>query len=168
MHIAAAVAIALMIFLAYRHGCAPPRWSTCARSRSTSRRRRCKWGQERTPPVFSLVERAGRLADLGIKLHANYMLRHSTGYNDALMMLRLNMACPHLMSASRRPWIALDTSMSFSSSCWARCSRVRSLAFVGRRGVEWRATVRISVVGVTGARCGFVIDLWAFRRATVQ
>jgi len=41
-------------------------------------------------------------------------------------------------------------------------------AFVGRRGVEWRATVRISVVGMTGARYGFVIELWAFRRATVQ
>ena len=62
------------------------------------------------------------MADLGIKLHA-HMLRHSTGYNDALMMLRLNMADPHLMSASRR--LRLTTSMSFSSSCCARCSRVR-------------------------------------------
>ena len=42
----------------------------------------------------------------------------------------------------------------------------RISAFVGRRGVELRATVRISVVGVTGARCGFAIDLWAFRHAT--
>ena len=41
-------------------------------------------------------------------------------------------------------------------------------AFVGRRGVEWRATVRISVVGVTSARGGLVIDLRAFPRATVQ
>jgi hypothetical protein len=46
--------------------------------------------------------------------------------------------------------------------------RVGSAAFVGRRGVERRATVRISVVGMTGAGCGFVIDLWAFLRATVQ
>jgi hypothetical protein len=69
MHIAAAVAIALMIFLAYRHGCDA-----------------ASGVKNGTPPVFSLVERAGRLADLGIKLHANYMLRHSTGYNDALMM----------------------------------------------------------------------------------
>jgi hypothetical protein len=44
----------------------------------------------------------------------------------------------------------------------------RQRAFVGRRGVERRATVRISVVGVTGARCGFVIDWWAFPRATVH
>ena len=35
-------------------------------------------------------------------------------------------------------------------------------AFVGRRGVEWRATVRISVVGMTGAGCGFVFDSWPF------
>jgi hypothetical protein len=35
---------------------------------------------------------------------------------------------------------------------------VGSAAFVGRRGVERRATVRISVVGMTGTRCGFVID----------
>ena len=41
-------------------------------------------------------------------------------------------------------------------------------AFVGRRGLEGRATVRISVVGMTGAGFGFVIDLWAFPRATVQ
>jgi hypothetical protein len=39
------------------------------------------------------MERAGLVADLAIKLHA-HMLRHSTGYNDALMMLRLNMADP--------------------------------------------------------------------------
>jgi hypothetical protein len=26
----------------------------------------------------------------------------------------------------------------------------------------------LPVVGVTGAECGFVIDLWAFPRATVQ
>jgi Isochorismatase family len=31
----------------------------------------------------------------GLTLHA-YMLRHSTSYNDTLMMLRLNMAEPHL------------------------------------------------------------------------
>jgi hypothetical protein len=43
------------------------------------------------------VQRAGFVADLGIKLHA-HMLRRSTGYNDALMMLRLNMADPLLMS----------------------------------------------------------------------
>jgi hypothetical protein len=41
-------------------------------------------------------------------------------------------------------------------------------AFVGRRGVDRRAAVRISVVGMTSARYGFVIDLWTFRRATVQ
>ena len=35
-------------------------------------------------------------------------------------------------------------------------------------GVERRAIVRISVVGVTSARYAFVIDLWAFRRATIQ
>jgi hypothetical protein len=44
----------------------------------------------------------------------------------------------------------------------------RQRAFVGRRGVERRATVRISVVGVSGARCGFVIDWWAFPRAPVH
>jgi hypothetical protein len=42
------------------------------------------------------VERAGLVADLGIKLHA-HMLRHSTGYDDVLMMLRLSMAGPQLM-----------------------------------------------------------------------
>jgi len=48
------------------------------------------------------------------------------------------------------------------------CQVFAGSAFVGRRGVEWRATVRISVVGMTGAGCGFVFDSWAFRRATVQ
>jgi hypothetical protein len=56
--------------------------------------------------------------------------------------------------------------MSFSTSCCARCSRVRSAAFVGRRGVERRVTVRISVAGASSATCGFVIDLWAFPRTT--
>jgi hypothetical protein len=95
-------------------------------------------GQERHSQVFSpIVERARLVADLGIKGDV-HMLRHSTGYNDALMMLRLNMADPHLMSASRRQ-LRLTTSMSFSSSRCARCSRVRRAAFVGRRGVERRA-----------------------------
>src|SRR6516162_11352405 len=51
-------------------------------------------GQERqAASLLPIVERAGLVADLGIKLHA-HMLRHSTGYNDALMMLWLNMADP--------------------------------------------------------------------------
>jgi hypothetical protein len=45
---------------------------------------------------------------------------------------------------------------------------VGSAAFVGRRSVERRTTVRISMVGVPGARSGFVIDWWAFPRGTVQ
>jgi hypothetical protein len=53
-------------------------------------------------PVFSpIVERVGLVADLCLKLHA-HMLRHSTGYEDALMMLRLNMADPHLAHRSGR------------------------------------------------------------------
>ena len=45
-------------------------------------------GQERqAASLLPIVERAGLVADLG-------MLRHSTGYNDALMMLWLNMADP--------------------------------------------------------------------------
>ena len=63
------------------------------------------------------------------------------------------------MSASRRPWrLHLTTSISFPTSCCARCSR--SAAFVGRRGIERRANVRIPVLG------GLVIDLRAFPRAT--
>ena len=51
-------------------------------------------GQERqAASLLPIVERAGLVADLGIKLHA-HMLWHSTGYNDALMMLCLNMADP--------------------------------------------------------------------------
>jgi hypothetical protein len=64
--------------------------------------------------------------------------------------------------------IALDDRDELFELICAKCSRVGSAAFVGRRGVERLATVRISVVGATGARCGFVIDLWAFRHATVQ
>ena len=61
--------------------------------------------------------------------------------------------------------IAIDHLDELFELICAKRSRVGSAAFVGRRGVEWRATVRISMVGVTGARCGFVIDLWVFRRA---
>ena len=76
-------------------GCAPPTWSTCAESRSTSDGDAARAeGQERqAASLLPIVERAGLVADLGIKLHA-HMLRHSTGYNDALMMLRLNMSDP--------------------------------------------------------------------------
>ena len=84
------------------------------------------------------------------------------------MMLRLNVAGPHLMSASAAVAIAIDHLDELFELICAKRSRVGSAAFVGRRGVEWRATVRISMVGVMGARCGFVIDLCAFRRATVQ
>jgi Phage integrase family len=132
-------------------------------------------GSPLSAPGFSrMVERAGVVADLGIKVHA-HMLRHSTGYNDALIDAAVEYGRPLELPPHERiaaaVAIALDPSMSFStisSSCCARRSRVGSAAFVGRRGVEWRATVRISVVGVTSARCAFVIDLWAFPRATVQ
>ena len=49
--------------------------------------------------------------------------------------------------------------------CQAFAGRQRGIR---RTGVERRATVRISVVGMTGAGCGFVFDLWSFPRATVQ
>jgi hypothetical protein len=64
--------------------------------------------------------------------------------------------------------IALDRLDELFERMLCQCSRVGSAAFVGRCGAERRATVRISVVGVTGARGGFVIDLWAFPGATVQ
>jgi hypothetical protein len=50
--------------------------------------------------------------------------------------------------------IALDDRDELFELICAKCSRVGSAAFVGRRGVERLATVRISVIGVTGARCG--------------
>ena len=64
--------------------------------------------------------------------------------------------------------IALDHLDELFELICAKRSRVGSAEFVRRRGVERRATVRISVVGLTGAGCGFVFDLWAFPRATVQ
>jgi hypothetical protein len=130
----------VLIFLAYRPGLGAAEVVDLHREQvdhKTADAVRAE-GQERHSQVFSpIVERARLVADLGIKGDV-HMLRHSTGYNDALMMLRLNMADPHLMSASRRQ-LRLTTSMSFSSSRCARCSRVRRAAFVGRRGVERRA-----------------------------
>ena len=111
------------------------------------------------------------MADLRTKMHA-HMLRHSTGYNDALIDAgveygRLELS-PHERIAAAEA-IALDhLDELFDLMLWASVSRVGSAAFVGRRGVEWRATVRISVVGVTSVKCGFVIDLWTFPLATVQ
>jgi integrase len=82
--------------LAYRHGLRAAEVVDLRWEQVDLKRRRCTSGGSRTatPPVFSLIgERAGLVADLGIKLRA-HMPRHSTGSNDALMMLRLNIADP--------------------------------------------------------------------------
>ena len=123
-------------------------------------------GSPLSAPAFSrMVERAGVVADLGIKVHAH--VRDSTGYNDALIDAAVEYGRPlELPPHERLRLTHLDELFELVLCQVFRGSA--TAAFVGRRGVEWRATVRISVVGVTSARCGFVIDLWVFPRATVQ
>jgi hypothetical protein len=73
------------------------------------------------------------------------MLRRSTGYNDALMMLRLNMADPPQERIAAAVAIALDDLDELFELMLCH-------VFVGsqggiRRPARCRATVRISMVG---------------------
>ena len=114
-----------------------------------------------------IVERAGVVADLGIKVHA-HMLRNSTGYNDALIDAAVELwptleLPPH--EPSRQPWRLLDyldelfgphavPSVAGPQRGPARCRTARNCSYFS----GWRDQ----------RRCGFVIDLWVFPRATVQ